>query len=130
MMGHNNSNMIGIRSGGVFSGGTDMEDTKARINKIILGTGNDYDVNPDNCMSRELTADKGAYIVFAGVFNYWGFDRASEFCLRLSIEFGSEVMLMSWDEVTNEVQCQIFLDGKPLFRVSENPIGRALRMVT
>lgn len=130
MMGHNNSNMIGIRSGGVFSGGTDMKEAKAKINKIILETGNDYDVNLDNCMSRELTAHKGSYIIIAGVFNYWGFDRASKFCLRLSVEFGSEVMLMSWDEATNEIRCQIFLDGKPLFQVSENSIGRVLRMAT
>lgn len=129
-MGHNNSNMIGIRSGGVFSGGTDMKEAKAKINKIVLETGNEYVLNLDDCMSRELTASKGSYIIIAGVFNYWGFDRASEFCLRLSVELGSEVMLMSWDEVTNEVRCQIFLDGKPLFQVSENPVGRALRRVT
>ncbi len=129
-MGHNNSNMIGIRSGGVFSGGTDMKEAKAKINKIVLETGNEYVLNLDDCMSRELTASKGSYIIIAGVFNYWGFDRASEFCLRLSVELGSEVMLVSWDEVTNEVRCQIFLDGKPLFQVSENPIDRVLRMVT
>lgn len=129
-MGHNNSNMIGIRSGGVFSGGADMKEAKAKINKIILETGNEYVLNLDGCMSRELTSRKGSYIVIAGIFNYWGFDRASEFCLRLSVEFGSEVMLMSWDEVINEIRCQIFLDGKPLFQVSENPIGRMLRMAT
>lgn len=126
-MAHCISNMIGLRSGGLVSGETDMEDVKTRINRIIVETGNEKHIDLDYCMSRELTGTKGDYIVIAGVFNYWGFDQASEFCSRLSIEFGGEIMLMSWNEVFDTVQCQIFLAGKPLFEVAENPIARILR---
>lgn len=131
------SHMIGIRTGGVFSGSIDTENMKDRIKKIILEmreAGNEPDLgdeggDPSDCMSNELSAHKGSYVVLAGVFNYWNFDEASEFVKRLSEEFGSEVMHMAWDEQNNHVQCQIWLDGKPLFEVSENPVGQILRRV-
>lgn len=133
-MGHNISNMIGIRTGGVFGEDTDMDDTKERISKIIIDMkGGEYPADicddPSHCMSQELQAHKGAYIVIAGVFNYWDYDFVSEFAKRLSSEFQTEIMVMSWDEQNNSVQCNIFLDGKPMFEINENPISRALRSV-
>jgi len=136
-MGYYISHMIGIRTGGVFSGATDIENTKTRIKKIVLEmreTGGRPDLggkdgDPSHCMSAELTAHKGSYVVIAGVFNYWDFETASIFVKRLSEEFGTEIMHMAWDEERNSVQCQIWLDGKPLFETSENPIGQILRRV-
>ena len=133
-MGYYVSNMIGIRTGGVFSGNTDMDDLKSRVAKIIAemretNFNPDIDDDPSHCMSHELEAHKGSYVVIAGVFNYWTFDRSSEFARRLSSEFGTEVMHMCWNEENNEVQCQVFLDGHSLFEVAENSIGRILRRV-
>ena len=144
-MGYYVSTMIGIRLGGVFSNKTDMDDLKNRIAKIIremdaeaeaapygpvaspdLG---DKNGDPSHCLSRELTAHKGSYAVIAGVFNYWSHNKSFPFAAQLSKEFGTEVMIMAWDEEINEVQCQIFLDGKPLFEVLENPIGQILRRI-
>lgn len=79
--------------------------------------------------SGELESHKGSYVVIAGVFNHWQFDSVSVFAKELSKEFGTEVMLMSWDEEINEVHCQIYLDGNALFEVSENPIGAVLRRI-
>ena len=134
-MGYYVSNMIGIRTGGVFSGKTDMDDLKTRVAKVIArmrDTDDDPPIgdDPSHCMSGELEARKGTYVVIAGVFNYWRFDWAQEFSRQLSAEFGTEVMHMAWDEERDEVQCQVFLAGKPLFEVHENPIGAILRRVT
>lgn len=133
-MGSYVSNMIGIRTGGVFSGKTDLDDLKGRVAQIIAemrDTKFDPDIadDPSRCMSNELKAHKGSYVVIAGVFNYWTFDKSSEFSKRLSKEFGCEVMHMCWNEQNNQVQCQIFLDGRSLFEVTENPIKRILRRV-
>lgn len=134
-MGYYISHMIGIRTGGVFGGDTDMENLHDRIAAVIKelrGTSEDTDIpeDPAHCMSRELVGHKGSYVVLAGVFNYWNWSQASAFSRRLSAEFGTEVMHMCWDEEIGAVQCQVFLAGKPLFEVSENPIGRVLRRVT
>lgn len=134
-MSYHVSNMFGIRTGGVFSGNTDIDDLKKRVTKIIAEM-RETEFNPDiaddpsHCMSSELKAHKGSYVVIAGVFNYWAFDRSSEFAKRLSKEFGREVMHMCWDEVNNQVQCQVYLDGRSLFEFAENPIERILRRVS
>lgn len=133
-MGYYVSNMIGIRLGGIFSGKTDMEDLKTRIGKIVteMKDGDsppDIAEDPSRCLSQELEAHKGSYAVLAGVFNYWRYESAAKFAARLSQEFGTEVMLMSWDEQQDEVQCNVFLNGLVLFEVEENPIGRVLRRV-
>ena len=133
-MGYYVSNMIGIRTGGVFSADADVNDMRARVAKIIAEmkeTDNPPDIgdDPSHCMSGELTAHKGSYVVIAGVFNYWRFDQAQVFSRRLSEEFGVHVMHMSWDEEKCEVQCQIWLCGKPLYEINEHPIGDVLRRV-
>jgi hypothetical protein len=117
--------MIGMRTGGVFSDETDMGDLKARVSKIVAEMEEgDFptclDVELVN-MSQELIGSKESCVIIAEALG------ASEFCKRLSLEFGTEIMLMSWDEEVDEVQCQIFLDGKSLCRVPENPIKRILR---
>lgn len=133
-MGYYISNMIGVRLSGVFGGKTDMDNLKTRVVKIIaeMKAGDnapDIKDDPSHCMSQELEAHKGSYMVIAGVFNHWGYERAAPFAAALSKEFGTEVMLMSWDEEQSTVQCNIFLGGVPLFEVAENPIGRVLRRV-
>ena len=144
-MGYYVSSMIGIRTGGVFAGPSNVEDMKARIAKIVLemrkniyedgaqtippNLGDENGV-PNHCMSKELRGHKGGYVVIAGVFNYWRFPAVAEFAKRLSKEFGTEVMVMSWDEERDEVQCNIFLAGKQLFEVRENPIAQIIRRVT
>ena len=129
------SQIIGIRTGGVFSGKTNLKDMKKRISKILKsfeGTDFQTDIDPNDpshCMSRELESHKGSYVVLAGVFNYWDYEKASKFASRLSKEFGVEIMHMAWDEEIDKVQCQVWLTGKPLLEVNENPIGRILRRV-
>lgn len=131
-MGYYISNIIGIRLGGVFGGKTDMDDLKSRVAKIVVEMKEgddppDMGDDPSHCMSQELEAHKGSYAVIAGVFNYWGYESASAFAARLSKEFGTEVMLMSWDEERDTVQCNVFLDESPLFEVAETRLERCLR---
>ena len=121
--------MIGIRTGGVMSGAVNIDDMRARVKKVAKETKNIPPL-PGHAMSPELEAGKGSWVVIAGVFNYWFFDEATEFARRLSEEFGVEVMHMGWDEETDDVQCQIYLAGRPLLHVAENPIGRILRRLT
>lgn len=131
-MAYNVSTMIGIRTGGVFSGETDMEDMKARIQKVLDEQRKDEDCSstpPALSVSRELTAGKGCYVVIAGVFNYWHSDESSKLAAALSVEFGVEVMWMSWDEETDGFESNVFLGGKPLRDVGENPVARTLRRV-
>ena len=146
-MGYYVSHMIGLRTGGVFSGGVDTEDMRERISSYIKKINKNYygddrdkknpsesypiDIHPSvPCMSRELSATKGSYVVIAGVFNHWHFEDASKFSKALSLEFGTEVMHMCWDEEVNEINCEIFLDGKPLIENSANPLGQILRRIT
>ena len=136
-MSHCVSNMIGIRTGGVFSDDTDMEDLKKRIAGVIIKMREedqyvdlgDDNGDPSHCISEELHAHKGSYVVLAGVFNYWTFSSVSEFVKRLSEELGVEVMLMSWDEEDNTVQCNIYLCGEDLFKTKENPVEKILRRI-
>lgn len=136
-MGYYVSNMFGIRTGGVFSGSVDHDDMTKRIAAIVLRMRNtehnpdlgDTAGDPSHCMSKELEAHKGCYVVLAGVFNYWTYEYSSKFARALSDEFGTEVMHMCWDERRHEVQCNIWLAGKPLLEVNENPIGQILRRI-
>ena len=137
-MGYYVSNMIGIRTGGVFSGDVDIDDMRSRIGSVVMDMREgdnppnlgDKTGDPSHCMSQELGACKGSYVVIAGVFNYWTFDSAREFARRLSSEFGTEVMIMSWDEECDHVNCQIYLAGKELFEINENVIGQTIRRIT
>lgn len=136
-MGYYYSHMIGIRLGGVFSGDADMQDLKTRINKIIkeMKESDDY-YDPDladdvdHCLSKELVAHKGSYAVIAGVFNYWGFENAGEFCKKLSEEFGTEVMHMCWCEENDNVEVGIWLGGKNYFEKQEGYLGGLMRRLT
>ena len=128
-MSHTISTMIGIRTGGVFSGSIDLDDLKKRIlNVVELNEEEDplcgiY----DGSISAELHGHKGSYVTIAGVFNYWDYGATSEFAKLLSEEFGTEVMVMTWDEQNDEIQCNVFLDGKPLNTTSEDPISKIIR---
>lgn len=135
-MGYYVSNMIGIRTGGVFAGDVDHADLKARIGKVrdeVIAAHPTIEKPAAHvvgaALSPELTANKGSYVVIAGVFNYWNYEYASVFVRALSQEFQTEVMHMCWNEETGDVQCQIWLAGKPLYDVSENPIGQILRRI-
>ncbi len=126
-MGYYVSHMFGIKAGGVFSGDIDMEDFNTRLQAVYER----YTGEPGKGITPgvEQTGNKGAYIVLAGTYNYWLYPHASRFASMLSEEFGTEVMHMCWDEQKDEVQCQIWLGGKPLFEVNENPIGQILRRI-
>lgn len=67
-----------------------------------------------NCLSHELTAWKGSYVVLAGVFNYQNYDEMSELASALSAEFDCPVMHMCWDEECDTVNCQVWRRGAPL----------------
>ena len=144
-MGYYVSNIIGIRTGGVFSGETDVEDVKNRIKKIVLEMREESrkegseifdsdlgwkDGDPSHCMcEKELVGSKGSYIVLAGVFNYWTFNVVEQFAKRLSQEFGTYVMLMSWDEEQDIIKSDVYLGGKSIRENNEDPISSALRRV-
>lgn len=135
-MGYYVSNMIGIRTGGVFSGDTDMLALTARIDRVrkeVIAANPNLEKPSENvgggALSSELIGNKGSYVVIAGVFNYWTYPASSLFAQALSKEFGTDVMHMCWNEQLDEIQCQVWLDGRPLFEVNENPIGRILRRV-
>ena len=123
------STMIGIRTGGVLSGATDVDDIKDRIADLI----ETEDIQSPGilvlpmCTSRELDGDKGSYVVIAGVFNYWGREATFHFACRLSKEFVTEVMVMTWNEMSDDYGCAVFLDGRQLDDVNENPVSRILR---
>lgn len=134
------SNLIGIRTGGVFSGDTVMEALEKRI-AVVVGQiqsekdeyWSDIDITPESlprCLSRELSAHKGSYVVIAGVFNFWTWPKSIEFSRRLSKEFGTEVMHCCWNEETGERNFEVFLDGGPLDGVGENPISSVMRRTT
>lgn len=146
-MGYYVSHMIGIRIGGVFSDETDMDDLRRRILACIRAMPEDDrpfdDVKTndglvhyaleqwlDKKLSKELWADKGSYVVIAGVFNYTGWKQLSKFSAALSKELGTEVMHMCWDEERDEIHADVFLDGEPIRNVDENPVDRVLRRVT
>jgi hypothetical protein len=138
-MGYYVSHMFGIRTGGVFDGDSDMADLRGRIINVVTAlnaadpysidiyTGPDMGPEGPRCVSSELVAHKGSYVVIGGVFNGMRGERADTLAAALSKEFETEVMHMEWDEETDEVRCNIWLNGKPLFEVPENPIGRMLR---
>ena len=147
-MGHYNSTMIGIRTGGVFAAGeVDMPALRKRIQRVVVAMQKEFDAIFDarpvvgwapsvpkkiniHCISKKLCAQKGSYVVIAGVFNYWFWDSSSEFARRLSDEFQTEVMIMAWDEETGQIDSGIFLAGKPLNQQNENWIHQAIRRVT
>lgn len=131
-MGYYVSNIIGIRTGGVFSDAVDADDMKRRIIKVIKDM--DNVCNPtvgvfDYCLSKELIGNKGSYIIIAGVFNYWTFKLSSQFSKELSKEFGTEVLHICWDEERGTVQFGLYLDGEELSDVSENPIHQIMRRI-
>jgi len=114
-MGYYVSNIIAIKSSGVFSPNFDIKKMQTIIFKIIKemekGKYQPNIYNLKSCMSKELTAAKGSYVVIAGVFNYWNFRESSEFSKKLSKEFETEVMHMCHDHEQGILQCQIFNDG-------------------
>ena len=144
-MGYYVSNIIGIRTGGVFSGETDVEDVKNRIKKIVLEMREEskkrggealepdlgwQDGDPSHCMcDKELVGSKGSYVVLAGVFNYWTFNKAEQFAKRLSEEFGTHVMLMSWDEEHDIIKSDVYLGRKSIREVNEDPISGVFRRI-
>jgi len=88
------------------------------------------DGDPSHCMcEKELVGSKGSYIVLAGVFNYWTFNVVEQFAKRLSQEFGTYVMLMSWDEEQDIIKSDVYLGGKSIRENNEDPISSALRRV-
>jgi hypothetical protein len=119
--------VIGIRTGGVFSGATDMDDMGKRILKVAGALSKEGHQVREGCVSGELTATKGSMVVIAGVFNYFGEDETDEFCRALSKEFGTEVMASILTETTDSFRSGLYLDGKPIHKVSENPLGRMMR---
>jgi len=142
-MGYYISNIIGIRTGGVFSGEADVEDVKNRIREIVLKMREESekdgseifdpdlgwkDGDPSHCMcEKELVGSKGSYIVLAGVFNYWTFEKVEQFAKRLSEEFGTHVMLMSWDEEHDIIKSNVYLGGKSIREINEDPISNIFR---
>lgn len=114
------STMIGIRTGGVFGESADMEKLRGIIRSVMDEFKASEDLpSPDiqnlcACSSKELSAHKGSYMIIAGVFNYWKFLQSSLFACTLSAKLGTEVMIMSWDEVCGDINCAVFDRGQPV----------------
>lgn len=128
------STMIGIRTGGVLSGDTDVKNMKERIINLINKLKDEGEFmctidarNLNHCMSNELHGPKGSYVVIAGVFNYWNYDSTTEFGKALSKEFGVEVMVMTLEEQNGIAQCDVFLDGENMHAIHENPASEVFR---
>lgn len=123
------STMIGIRTGGILSGSVDLDDLKKRILNIVEKLKEEDSLCGvyDGSISTELSGFKGSYVIIAGVFNYWDYNRTSKFGKILSKEFGAEVMVMTWDEQNDEIQCDVFLDGESINEINENPISTIFR---
>ena len=105
-MSYSVSAMIGIRTGGVFSGDADVEAYREEIAKVVKSMGERSETyislgrgdSLSAAMSKELISRKGGYIVIAGVFNYWMSSDVLEFAKKLSVELDTEVMAMAWEE--------------------------------
>lgn len=120
-MGYYISSMIGIRTHAAdFPDGISMDEIKARIVKVaerIRIEEPDYDDDDQNflnCISDELTGWKGSMVVIGGTFNYWTFENVAKFAWRLSEEFQTYVMVMTWDEERDIVNQEVFIKGKRL----------------
>jgi len=70
--------MIGIRTGGVFSGEPILDKMKEKINELLpkYDDGKPCYCDLDWCMSKNLTMFKGSYVVLAGVSNGWSWEDA------------------------------------------------------
>ena len=102
-MGYYISHMIGIGSLG-----------SENIEKILdIAKGMGIEFIHRGCISSELEANKGSQLVIAGTFNYWSYENASDFVIKLSEEFpDNSIMHMCWDMEAEGVNCQIWQDGK------------------
>lgn len=128
-MGYYISHMIGIRTGGVFSDETNLDDMRKRIDKLVAVCKDEHDDfniqdMTTRCMSGELVAHKGSYVVIAGVFNYWNWEQANRFCELLCKEFGTDILHMCWNEETGQVDA-----GKFTFDEDEDSITKKLRRI-
>lgn len=136
------THMFGIRSGGVFSGETDLNDMKKRVKTLcskldsVAKKSGEWDGYSDQIgniidriTSKELTATKGSCIVIAGVFNYFSTDYGEILAKALSAEFGVEVIYTGWKESEDYPTSTIFLDGKSLYEAYENPVERTVRRI-
>lgn len=128
-MSHCTQHMISIRLGGVFEFGTDMAEVRDAVSAVIQRLGLQSKLGGGDCLSDELRGPKGTCVVIAGVFNCWDHQDASVFAAALSLTFATEVMVMSHDLENDSVQCNVFLGGKPMLEMNENPIGRMLRRI-
>ena len=135
-MGYYVTNIIAIRTGGVFGGGVIIDDLKEKVFSVIRSL-KDTEDEPDLFegdpfpMSDELVAHKGSYVVIAGVFNYWKYERSKVFVKKLSETIGgNEIFHVCWDEQTDEIRIELWLSGKAMLNVDENTIGRVLRRLS
>jgi len=134
-MGHYDSFMIGIRTGGVFAADLDeaeWEDLRDRIFAVCEELQSEYlhgnlsrkDSLP---LSKELVGWKGGYVVLAGIGNYFDAWKSTELARVLSERLKAEVMHMNWcEDGDNSIHADVFYDGKPVGRAS---IGDAIRRV-
>ncbi len=108
-MGYYVSHMIGI---------SDLKASDENINRIISVAKSFEDGNSvanaihRGCISGELSANKGSFVVIAGTFNYWHYVDGCEFLKALSEELKDyRIMHMCWDIEQDTVNCQIWVNG-------------------
>lgn len=128
-MGYYVSVMIGIRTGGVFSGKPNLKDMEERIKNLQKKLDIECYFDTKYAMTESHHMFKGDYVLLAGVSNGFSWNKVETFSLELSKEFGTEVMAMTWDEQTNKIDYNVYLDGKSINEVNEHPISQSLRRI-
>lgn len=129
-MGHWVSNMIGIRTGGVFSADLTEEEHKKLVDEIratfdemekddaYVPSYVEEDMLYKYSITKEVCGGKGSYVLIGGIFNFWSWPAVSDFATRLSKKVGY-VFAACWDEDSEKLNCQVFHDGKPRFNATE-----------
>lgn len=114
-MGYCVSNIIAIRTGGVFSDSTDIE----KLKQVVVKVAKCHEDLPELLqdiktlpISVELTATKGSYAVIAGVFNYTGFNTFAPFVQDLSKVLDTYIVYTCWNEQTNNLKSLVFSHGE------------------
>jgi hypothetical protein len=119
MMGIDVDHVIGDNSIGKES----IDTFKAKIYEMLYEIhGNDRELanlarnDLKESISPVLNGLKGKYVVFSGVFNYYGFFYFSRLATKISDAFDTTVMLTSYDMGIHKASCQVYLSGKALSR--------------
>jgi len=128
-MSYCHTNVIAIRTGGVFDGECEMDflrkaiqETYDSLDKIKINHPEKSDL--DRYLSKELFGGKGSVVVLGGVFNHWYFEYVCEFAKALSAKLNTDVLVSSLDNEMGIFSSESFTSGKLTWDSSPGIIGR------